>query len=116
VIKMISEEQLGVCKRFSAAPLVSSPDEKIGVSQSALDRVQPINGLRHPKGDGTTGWFVWGGEELESGDGFFLPLHVLHLEFSLREVLPYLALPPGWRFLIGPDYEDVWFDETLLSA
>jgi hypothetical protein len=27
---------------------------------------------------------------------------------------PYLALPPGWRFLIAPDYEDVWFDESLL--
>ncbi len=26
------------------------------------------------------------------------------------EVLPYLALPPGWRFLIADGYEDGWFD------
>ena len=24
-----------------------------------------------------------------------------------------LGLPPGWRFLVAPDYEDVWFDEKL---
>jgi hypothetical protein len=26
----------------------------------------------------------------------------------------YLGLAPGWRFLIAPGYEDVWFDEILL--
>ena len=25
-----------------------------------------------------------------------------------------LALPPGWRFLLAPDYEDVWYDPSLL--
>ncbi|WP_459166268.1 hypothetical protein [Sinorhizobium meliloti] len=24
-------------------------------------------------------------------------------------------MPPGWRFLIANGYEDVWYDETLLS-
>ena len=28
--------------------------------------------------------------------------------------LPYLGLAPGWRFLIAPGYEDVWYDEKLL--
>jgi hypothetical protein len=30
-------------------------------------------------------------------------------------VFPYLALPPGWRFLLAPGYEDVWYDPTLLD-
>jgi len=34
---------------------------------------------------------------------------------ELPQVLDYLALPPGWRFLIAPDYKDVWFDENLLK-
>lgn len=34
----------------------------------------------------------------------------------LPEVLPYLELPPGYRFIIdGKGYEDVWFDESLLG-
>lgn len=47
---------------------------------------------------------------------FFLPLHVEHVGQWCPEVEPYLALPPGWRFLIAPGYEDVWFDPTLLET
>jgi hypothetical protein len=31
-------------------------------------------------------------------------------------ILPYLALPPGWRVLLAPGYEDVWFDGELLKS
>jgi hypothetical protein len=34
----------------------------------------------------------------------------------LPEVVEYLDLPPGFRFLIGgSNYEDVWFDDELLK-
>lgn len=46
-------------------------------------------------------------------DDYFEPCHVEHLETICPSVMPYLLLPPGWRFLIAPDYEDVWFDDTL---
>jgi hypothetical protein len=46
---------------------------------------------------------------------FFQPLHVCHLHEWCPSVLPYLALPPGWRFQIAPGHEDVWFDQELLS-
>ena len=29
--------------------------------------------------------------------------------------LPFMALPPGWRFMVAEDYEDVWSDSTLLN-
>ncbi|WP_459213513.1 immunity protein Imm33 domain-containing protein [Paraburkholderia caribensis] len=29
--------------------------------------------------------------------------------------MPYLGLPPGWRFLIAEGYEDVWEDAKLLT-
>lgn len=47
-------------------------------------------------------------------DDAFLPLHVEHISHWLPSVEHYLALPPGWRFLIADGYEDVWYDETLL--
>lgn len=29
----------------------------------------------------------------------------------------YLALPPGWRFLIGAvGYEDIWYDASLFAS
>jgi hypothetical protein len=30
-------------------------------------------------------------------------------------ILKYLGLPPGSRFLITDDYEDVWEDKSLLN-
>ena len=76
----------------------------------------PLNGLRHLPEVGTTGWFIWAGESLSSDPEFFQPLHVQHLLDWCPDVIPYLGLPPGWRFLIAPGHEDVWFDQTLLHA
>jgi hypothetical protein len=77
----------------------------------------PVNGLRHsPEGD-TTGWYIWAGEGGPArGGDFFAPLHIEHLAECCPMVVPYLALPPGWRFLVAHDYEDVWYDETLLAV
>ena len=76
----------------------------------------PLNGLRHRPVDGTSGWYFWAGELLSDADDFFAPYHLVHLEETRPELLPYLALPPGWRFLIAPGQEDVWFDESLFES
>jgi len=112
---MISASQAGMCERMSADMLETLPDELVGVSRSALAGEIPLNGLRHPKGVGTSGWFLWGGSTLDSRDDFFAPMHVRHLEVALPAVSEYLALGPGWRFLIAPGHEDVWFDQSLLA-
>jgi hypothetical protein len=56
-----------------------------------------------------------GGEELLPDDYFFQPLHFHHIQDWRAEFLPYLALPPGWRFLIAPTHEDAWYDPSLLT-
>ena len=62
------------------------------------------------------GWYLWAGEELSQADDFFQSVHVLHLVNTNSEVMRFLGLAPGWRFLLAGDYEDVWFDETLLDG
>lgn len=75
----------------------------------------PLNGLRRSPHADTTGWYIWAGEELSDDPDFFVPLHVEHLADWCPEVIKYLGLPPGWRFLTDrADYEDVWKDESLL--
>jgi hypothetical protein len=50
-------------------------------------------------------------------DDFFKPLHIFHLKKYHPELLKYLGLPPGARFLLGEnDYKDVWFDESLMNS
>jgi hypothetical protein len=75
----------------------------------------PINGLRHPA-NGYSGWFIWAGEVLSDSEQFFKPVHALHLEEVFPEVIPFLGLAPGHRFLIAGDRVDIWFDESLLDV
>jgi hypothetical protein len=55
-----------------------------------------------------------GGEVLSDAEDFFMPIHVSRLEDRCPEIIKFLGLEPGWRFLKAGEYEDVWFDETLL--
>jgi len=112
----VIEMQREMCARFNAEFSPSPANQKVGVAENVRHRVYPINGLRHrPAGD-TTGWYIWAGEERSDASDFFVPLHVVHLDEWCPEVKKYLGLPPGWRFLIAEGHEDVWFDESLLTA
>ena len=109
------DDQKEVCQRWKADFLAVSSMQKIGIAQNVAEGVLPINGLRHqPTGD-TSGWYIWGGSELSTNDDFFHPLHAAHVGECCPEIEKYLGLAPGWRFLITPEYEDVWFDPSLLS-
>lgn len=77
----------------------------------------PINGLRHSETERTCGWYIWCGSDLSDDRCFFSPLHVVHISEYLPQVIPFLDLPPGYRFQIdGAGYEDIWFDNSLITA
>lgn len=88
---------------------------KVGIARNVREGILPINGLRHPPENGTTGWYFWAGEDpIGTEDDYFLPMHVAHLEEYCPAIVRFLSLPPGTRFLVAGDYEDVWTDESLL--
>jgi hypothetical protein len=108
------DQQQRVCQRFGVdfrPPLLLS---NVGIALHTLGQ-QPVNGLRHPEEEGTCGWYIWCGEEMSDDQGFFHPVCLEHLSQYCPEIIPYLGLPPGWRVLLAPGYEDVWFDEVLLD-
>jgi hypothetical protein len=110
------EQQKSICKKYKTN-FISAPENLlVGISLNIKQKIQPINGLRHPLTKDTTGWYIWGGELFSEDKDFFTPLHVQHLpEWSLQ-IIKYLELPPGWRFLIDSNgYEDVWEDLSLLD-
>jgi len=113
--EQINERQQDVCKRFDATFFGCDLNLKVGVSKSVREGRRPLNGMRvQPEGD-TCGWYIWAGEELSNAPDFFVPLHAAHLDDWAPLVLTYLGLPPGWRFLITEEYEDVWEDRDLLA-
>lgn len=106
-------EQVAVCRRFGADYCAAPSSLKAGVALSTL-RDLPLNALRHPATADTTGWYIWGGTELSQAADFFRPLHVHHLSSLCPNIMPYLGLAPGWRVLVAPAHDDVWFDPGLL--
>jgi hypothetical protein len=110
--------QKAVCRKY-CVPWTPSPDDlKVGISATAKAGYLQINGLRHAAVGDTTGWYIWGGSgEIPQDDPkYFFPLHVAHLDEWCPEVLPYLGLPPGWRFLLAGSFVDVWEDPSLLNV
>ena len=89
---------------------------KVGIAENVKTGPMPINGLRHPPEQDTTGWYIWAGEDMSLDHDFFKPLHVDHVQDWSPLIQRFLALPPGWRFLTDGEYEDVWFDPDLLQV
>ena len=112
--RAFEREQREVCARFGAPYEPIDPETKVGVDRRLLDGEQPFNGLRHAPEKDTNGWYLWGSDRFPADDGF-VPSHAGHLVDDRPEVVPYLALPPGWRFLIAPAWVDVWEDSMLLN-
>jgi hypothetical protein len=103
-----------ICIKFGSKPLPPLAAEKVGIALQTL-HLLPLNALRHQPENGTSGWYIWGGSELSTATDFFQPLHFSHLAQRLPNLVPYLSLSPGWRVLLAPDHEDVWYDEALLQ-
>lgn len=89
----------------------------LGASVAVIDGslVWPLHGLRHPPEGEASGWYIWSGE-LSQADDFFRPWHHHHFVERWPRFAHLLDLPPGSRFLVTPDYEDVWDDPLLLDV
>ena len=111
----ISPHSSALCREHHVAPAPPLSSSTIGIAVATLNH-DPLNGMRSRPENGTCGWYIWGGEPSDDAE-FFQPIHALHVTELCPAVLPFLSLPPGWRFLLGASsYVDVWYDETLLGA
>lgn len=108
--------QQELCQRYGVDFVAAEPQRKVGIARNVREGALPIHGLRHPPSGDTTGWYIWAGEELSDDTDFFVPLHVDHLAEWCPAVLRFLGLPPGWRFLVAGEYDDVWEDPSLLNV
>ena len=75
--------------------------------------LEKLNGLRHKTEKGKICWYIWSGEYSENDD-FFKPICAEHLLQKRPEIIKYLGLDIGFRFISDKNgYEDIWYDEKL---
>jgi len=106
-------QQKELCNKLDITHNPIDPYQIIGLSTDIT--LITLNGLRHPAEQHTSGWYIWAGEYSVAND-FFNPVHAYHLLATKPNIIKYLGLPTGYRFLIDDEgYEDIWYDETLLN-
>lgn len=111
----ITKLQSAMCEKYGSDFLPPDPALKLGLARHTL-RSMPITGVRIRRDDGTDGWYIYGGDYSDAVD-FYSPLHHCPLSAELPMVIPYLALAPGFRFIIDDEgYEDVWYEPHDVSA
>lgn len=104
--ELIAEQKL-LCEEVGSAYIEVSGDDVVAVAVQTLNQ-DPIVGIRKaPETEEKIGWYIYGGEVANDAD--FETMTVRELQDIAPDVLPYLALEQGFRFMIdGDDYEDVW--------
>lgn len=118
---VIAPAQTEVCRRFGVRPERPAPHlTQFVVSENLTPGANPVYGARfRPKpGRGDSGWMIWA-ELPDLDDERLGPLSIITLgELMDRraDVFRYLALPPGWAFVLGDGgFEDVYQDHELLD-
>jgi hypothetical protein len=107
-------QQRAICDRYGAQFLPPAPGTRIGIALRTLGLV-PLNGLRVEPENAVCGWYLWGGDEPSDDEDFYQPMCIEHIADRCPAAVPFLALPPGWRFLTADDYVDVWYDARLIN-
>lgn len=107
------DDQKQLCAHYGVQCVETRGDQRVGVAQNTKGGLRPLNGLRHLPGDDTAGWYIWAGEQPSTDPDFFVSLHAEHLAEWCPDVIKFLGLPPGWRFLKAGDHEDVWYDDSI---
>ncbi|MFJ4144702.1 hypothetical protein [Pseudomonas sp. NPDC089734] len=103
------ELQQKLCEKYGLP--VHPPEGMVAIALATLDKT-PIYGTRIqlPEG-GTVSWFIHCGDYSDAS-GFYQAVHTEHVKKELPEVMKYLFLPEGAKFIIDRDgYEDVWMAE-----
>ena len=111
IINNHTESQKRICKKYFSD--FTQTDEKLFIGIATDLELEPINGLRHPEHGKMNGWYIWSGE-WSNADDFFKPLCLEHLIEKKPDIIKYLGLDVGFRFLTDKKgYEDVWFDQNI---
>ena len=111
------EEKRALCETHEVPWTATHRQMIVVVADNALTSQIPLNGLRLKQSDGTSGWYVWSGTELSDAPDFFKPRCAEHLLDLQPDLLKFLGLPVGYRFLFDDKgFVDVWFDENLLQV
>ena len=95
-----------ICAEHGSEFVPPAPLDKVAVAVATLGQ-WPLNAQRITPEGGNCGWYVWGGRGRSADAGFFQTVHVANLLARCPQILPFLALAPGWRVRLSEGRNEV---------
>lgn len=121
----LEERQSDLCDEQGVPWTQPGATAVVTVARGLASGAWPISGLRRAVDGTDSGWRLWIGEggpdtnpdpDLDPDPDRFEVVGYASLYDRCPEAVPYLGLPPGWRFLAEPDHAHVWNDPELLTG
>ena len=110
--KSIEEFKSKCCVHYGADYLPPQMNQLVVISEGIYEGEVPVEGIRYASPEHMSGW--WLTTDLYNGDTETLKtVHYQHICDKRPDLAIYMALPYGYRFLLGGKEEHVWFDEEV---
>lgn len=106
--------QQEVCDAHSSEYVATNLEQLMAVSADIAAGGEVAEGVRYPVSGVMSGWWLFGvgfNGNMES----VKPVHVGHIVVEHGEVVPYLALKPGFAFRLSPK-PYVWLDPQVAAT
>lgn len=103
--------QAGVCSKHGAQLVAPRPHHTAQIDAALLEPGDAIEGIRYPSGAPDSGWVFFRTGQAAAARLQDKPLW--EITAAQRDLVPFLALPPGYRFALLPDGPKVWFDPEI---
>ena len=88
--------------------------QMVAISKGIYEGVTPVEGVRYPSPEHMSGWWLTTNEY--NGDiSSLVTVHFEHIIEKRPELAIYMALPFGYRFNLGGESENVWFDQKVAN-
>lgn len=113
-MKDILKVQKECCKHYEEEFSPITLEQLVVVSDGVLEGAKPVKGVRYKSPEHMSGW--WLTDDSFNGNIDSLKnIHFSHIIEKRPDLAIYMALPYGYRFLLGSNKEHVWFDEMVLN-
>ncbi|MGH1542602.1 MAG: immunity protein Imm33 domain-containing protein [Arenicella sp.] len=100
------------CCEFYDAVFSPINNEQLVVISDGVYEGDPVEGVRYQSPKHMTGWWVT--TDRYNGDVDSLKtVHFSHIIEKRPDLAIYMALPSGYRFILGGADDSVWFDEVV---
>ncbi|WP_180171678.1 hypothetical protein [Acinetobacter sp. YH12023] len=111
-MKNILDKQRECCEFYDKEFNPVNLNQLVVVSKGVLTSNSAVEGVRYKSPTHMSGWWL----TTDQYDGDFNTLenvHFSHIIHKRPDLAIYMALPYGYRFILGTEKEYVWLDEAL---